>query len=77
MEIMDILENKIDALLNELSSVERDKENVLHDYQTRLTELLAENTALKDELEQEKMLKNEILSRIDTLLLKLKERTHE
>ena len=77
MEIMDILENKIDALLNELSSVEKDKESVLHDYQTRLTELLAENTTLKDELEQERMLKNEILSRIDTLLLKLKERTHE
>lgn len=78
MEIMDILEGKVESLLAEIAALNSEKRDTVEKYQEKIAELIAENTALQEELQKEQQIKSEILHRIDGLLLRLKERSeHE
>ncbi|MDE7469063.1 MAG: cell division protein ZapB [Desulfovibrionaceae bacterium] len=78
MEIMDILEGKVESLIAEIASLHSEKNDAIDKYQEKIAELIAENTALQEELQKEQQIKSEILHRIDGLLLRLKERSeHE
>ncbi|MGL4721975.1 MAG: hypothetical protein ACRCV3_01580 [Desulfovibrionaceae bacterium] len=77
MQIIDLLEGRIEALLDELEKSRHETKTILVQYQNKIVDLTAENTMLQEDLAQERKLKSEILGRIDGLLLRLKEHTQE
>ncbi len=79
MEILNLLEERVHHLINELEKVREDNRRILQETHTQVEELQEqlhalkeENQSLNDSLVQERDAKDNIASRIDVLLERMK-----
>ena len=77
MELIDLLEQQIDMLLGQLTTLRQDNARLRNEVEAKLSSLTAENQALKDSLEEEKRTRAAVLGRLDALLLRLKDSAAE
>jgi len=77
MELLDLLEQQIDMLLGQLTTLRQDNARLRNEVEAKLSSLTAENQALKDSLEEEKRTRAAVLGRLDALLLRLKDSAAE
>lgn len=75
MEILSRLETKIESLLLKVRTLEDENRRLKEEAERSAFDLTAENARLREELEQERGSKNEVLGRIDGLLQKLSDDT--
>ena len=74
MELLEQLEERVMALLNELEALKKENASLIDQQQTVLTELAEENSSLQARLEIEQQRNNSALERIDSLVQRIKER---
>ena len=77
MELLDLLEQQIDMLLGQLTTLRQDNARLRNEVETKLSSLAAENQALKDSLEEEKRTREAGLDRLDAILRRLKDSAAE
>lgn len=75
MELIDQLEQRIDTLLETVTSLREENRRLKEEVDLGLAVLEDENRALKEQLEQERGTQDTVRRRIDALLLKLKDQT--
>ena len=73
MNILDLLENRVVDLIGQIDAL-REQKNLLEEQVASLTE---ENTTIKEQLNQELRLKEEVNGRINTVLSTIHEFTGE
>jgi len=71
MELLDLLESRVDSLVAEIEFLRRENAKLRADASTNLTGLAEENSYLKQALEEEQQLKDAVLKRVDGLLSRL------
>ena len=72
MELLDLLEQKMNELLDRQMKLVEENTRLRSEMENGLSDLAAENQALKESLEEERRTKAAVLSRLDALLLRLK-----
>ncbi len=75
MELIDQLEQRIDSLLETVTTLKEENRRLKEEVDLGLAALEDENRALKDQLERERSTQETVRTRIDALLLKLKDQT--
>jgi hypothetical protein len=75
MELLDLLEQRVSALLARMASLSAENESLQHERARELSALANENAALRDELEKERVRNNTALTRIEALVERIKEQT--
>ena len=75
MELLDLLEQRVSALLVRLAALSAENDSLKQDQARELSALADENTALRDELEKERARNNTALTRIEALVERIKEQT--
>ncbi len=75
MEILSLLETKIESTLLKVKSLEEENRRLRQEVDSGLSELEQENRKLREDLERERSSKDEVRNRIDTLLSKLQDET--
>jgi cell division protein ZapB len=71
MELLDLLESRVDSLVTEIEFLRKETVKLREDAAVGMTALTAENTYLKQALEEEQQLKDAVLKRVDGLLSRL------
>ena len=71
MELLDLLESRVDSLVTEVELLRRENAKLRADASTGLTGLTEENNYLKQALDEEQHLKDAVLKRVDGLLSRL------
>jgi len=71
MELLDILESRVDSLVTEIEHLRKENAKLREDASVNLTVLTEENYYLKQALEEEQQLKDAVLKRVDGLLSRL------
>jgi cell division protein ZapB len=71
MELLDLLESRVDSLVTEIESLRKENVKLREDAAAGITALTAENNYLKQALEEEQQLKDAVLKRVDGLLSRL------
>ncbi len=72
MELLDLLEQRVDALLAQQTKLAEENARLRLEVENGLSGLAAENQTLRESLEEERRAKAAVLSRLDALLLRLK-----
>jgi cell division protein ZapB len=72
MDLIEQLEGRIDATLEELAALREENRRLREEADHGKTALEEENRTLREELEEERATKQAVLDRIDSLLKKLK-----
>ena len=75
MELIDLLETRVTALLSQLETLREENRRLREEVEGGLSALAEENRALREALEEERTVKDTVLARIDALLLRLKDQT--
>ncbi len=73
MELLDLLEQRVDALLDRQTKLVEENTRLRSEVENGLSGLTAENQTLRESLEEERSIKAAVLSRLDALLLRLKD----
>jgi len=76
-EILDLLERRVHSLLDEMSALQREKDELRRDLTEKTGHLAEENASLKEALAQEKTARETAAERINALLQRLTERMPE
>jgi cell division protein ZapB len=71
MELLDLLESRVDSLVTEIEFLRKENAKLREDASAGLAVLTEENDYLKQALEDEQQLKATVLKRVDALLLRL------
>jgi cell division protein ZapB len=71
MELLDLLESRVDSLVTEIEFLRKENAKLREDASAGLTSLTEENSYLKQALEEEQQLKDAVLRRVDGLLSRL------
>ena len=71
MELLDLLESRVDTLVTEIEFLRKENVKLRGDVSASLTVLTEENNYLKQALEEEQQLKDAVLKRVDGLLSRL------
>jgi len=71
MELLDLLESRVDSLVTEIESLRRENAQLRADVSASLTAMTEENSYLKQALAEEQKLKDAVLQRVDGLLSRL------
>jgi len=71
MELLDLLESRVDSLVTEIEFLRKENKKLREDTSTGLATLTEENSYLKQALEEEQKLKDAVLKRVDGLLSRL------
>jgi cell division protein ZapB len=71
MELLDLLENRVDSLITEIEFLRKENTKLREDASAGLAMLTEENGYLKQALEEEQRLKDAVLKRVDGLLTRL------
>ena len=71
MELLDLLESRVDSLVTEIEFLRRENAKLREDASAGLSGLVEENNYLKQALEEEQHLKDAVLKRVDSLLSRL------
>ena len=71
MELLDLLESRVDSLVTEIEFLRRENAKLREDASTGLSGLTEENGYLKQALVEEQQLKDAVLKRVDGLLSRL------
>ena len=71
MELLDLLESRVDSLVTEIEFLRKENAKLREDASAGLTVLAEENNYLKQALEEEQQLKDTVLKRVDGLLSRL------
>ena len=71
MELLDLLESRIDSLVREIEFLRKENAKRREDASAGLAALTEENNYLKQALEEEQKLKDAVLKRVDGLLSRL------
>ena len=71
MELLDLLESRVDSLVTEIEFLRKENVKLREDASAGLTVLTEENNYLKQALEEEQQLKDAVLKRVDGLLSRL------
>jgi cell division protein ZapB len=71
MELLDLLESRVDSLVTEIEFLRRENAKLREDASAGLSGLVEENNYLKQALEEEQQLKDAVLKRVDSLLSRL------
>ena len=71
MELLDLLESRVDSLVTEIEFLRRENAKLREDASAGLSGLTEENSYLKQALEEEQQLKDAVLKRVDGLLSRL------
>jgi len=71
MELLDLLEGRVDSLVTEIEFLRRENAKLREDASAGLSGLVEENNYLKQALEEEQQLKDAVLKRVDGLLSRL------
>ena len=71
MELLDLLENRVDSLVTEIEFLRKENAKLRADSSGGLTALTEENSYLKQALAAEQKLKDAVLQRVDGLLSRL------
>ena len=71
MELLDLLESRVDSLVTEIELLRRENAKLREDASAGLSGLVEENNYLKQALEEEQHLKDAVLKRVDGLLSRL------
>jgi cell division protein ZapB len=77
MELLDLLENRIASLIAEVESLRKEIVKLRENAATGLAALTEENSYLKHTLEEEQLLKDAVLKRIDGLLQRVQSVTDD
>lgn len=75
MELIDLLETRVTALLSQLETLREENSRLREEVEGGLSALVEENRILKEALEEERTVKDAVLTRIDALLLRLRDQT--
>lgn len=75
MELIDLLETRVMALLSQLETLREENGRLREEVEGGLSALVEENRILKEALEEERTVKDAVLTRIDALLLRLRDQT--
>ncbi|WP_353115669.1 cell division protein ZapB [Nitratidesulfovibrio sp.] len=75
MELIDLLETRVTALLSQLETLREENSRLREEVEGGLSTLVEENRILKEALEEERTVKDAVLTRIDALLLRLRDQT--
>lgn len=75
MELIDLLETRVTALLSQLETLREENRRLREEVEGGLSALAEENRILKEALDEERTVKDAVLTRIDALLLRLKDQT--
>ena len=71
MELLDLLESRMDSLVTEVEYLRKENAKFREDASVGLTALAEENKYLKQVLAEEQQLKDAVLKRVDGLLSRL------
>ncbi|MDR0238599.1 MAG: cell division protein ZapB [Deltaproteobacteria bacterium] len=71
MELLDLLESRVDSLVKEIESLRRENAELRADVSVSLAAVVEENSYLKQALAEEQKLKTAVLQRVDGLLSRL------
>jgi len=71
MELLDLLESRVNSLVTEIEFLRRENAKLREDASVGLTVLAEENNYLKQALSEEQQLKDAVLKRVDGLLSRL------
>jgi cell division protein ZapB len=71
MELLDLLESRVDSLVTEIEFLRTENTKLREDASAGLTALTEENSNLKQALEEEQQLRDAVLKRVDGLLARL------
>jgi len=71
MELLDLLESRVDSLVTEIEFLRKENVKLREDASAGLTSLTEENSYLKQALAEEQQLKDAVLQRVDGLLTRL------
>jgi len=71
MELLDLLENRIDSLVTEIEFLRKENAKLRENVSSGFAALTEENNYLKHALAEEQHLKDVVLKRVDGLLLRL------
>jgi cell division protein ZapB len=71
MELLDILESRVDSLVTEIEFLRKENAKLRADASGGIAALTEENNYLKQALEEEQQLKDAVLKRVDGLLSRL------
>jgi len=71
MELLDLLESRVDSLVTEIESLRKENAKLREDASVGFASLTEENKHLKQALEEEQHLKDAVLKRVDGLLSRL------
>jgi cell division protein ZapB len=71
MELLDLLESRVDSLVTEIEFLRKENVKLREAAAVGITALTAENNYLKQALEEEQQLKDAVLKRVDGLLSRL------
>lgn len=77
MELIDQLEQRIEGMLQGMTTLREENRRLKEEVDLGLAALEEENRSLKEELEQERSMREAVLQRVDSLLAKLKDQTDE
>lgn len=77
MELLDLLEQRISALLARLDALQAENVSLKQEQARELAALADENKALRDEMERERARNNTALTRIEALVERIKEQTEQ
>ena len=71
MELLDLLESRVDSLVTEIEFLRKENAKLREDASAGLAALTEENSYLKQALAEEQQLKDAVLKRVDGLLSRL------
>ena len=71
MELLDLLESRVDSLVTELEFLRKENAKLRTDVSASLAAITEENSYLKQALAEEQKLKDAVLQRVDGLLSRL------
>jgi cell division protein ZapB len=71
MELLDLLESRVDSLVAEIELLRKENVKLREDASAGLSSMAEENSYLKQALEEEQQLKDAVLRRVDGLLSRL------
>ena len=71
MELLDLLESRVDSLVTEIEFLRKENAKLRADASVNFAAVAEENSYLKQALEEEQKLKNAVLQRVDGLLSRL------
>ena len=77
MELLDLLEQRVSALLARVETLSAENASLKREQAGELSALAEENDALRNELEKERARNNTALTRIEALVERIKEQTEQ